>query len=87
MRVESSICAFLSASSVLRTTSESLWFKKLKKGTTVALQSNDFHDILEHINTVKNLKELEEKYPMSKILFSGVKDCDRYNRFMLIGIK
>ena len=75
---------------VINTSSEHMtedWFKKLKKGTTVALQSNDFHDILEHINTVKNLKELEEKYPMSKILFSGVKDCDRYNRFMLIGIK
>lgn len=75
---------------VINTSSEHMtedWFKKLKKGTTVALQSNDFHDILEHINTVKNLKELEEKYPMSKVLFSGVKDCDRYNRFMLIGIK
>ena len=44
-------------------------------------------DILEHINTVKNLKELEEKFNMSKILYSGVRDCDRYNRFMLIGIK
>lgn len=75
---------------VINTSSEHMtedWFKKLKKGTTVALQSNDFHDIVEHINTVNNLKELEEKYPMSKILFSGVKDCDRYNRFMLIGIK
>ncbi len=75
---------------VINTSSEHMtedWFKKLKKGTTVALQSNDFHDIVEHINTVNNLRELEEKYPMSKILFSGVKDCDRYNRFMLIGIK
>ena len=75
---------------VINTSSEHMtedWFKKIKKGTTVALQSNDFHDIVEHINTVNNLKELEEKYPMSKILFSGVKDCDRYNRFMLIGIK
>ena len=75
---------------VINTSSEHMtedWFKKVKKGTTVALQSNDFHDIVEHINTVNNLKELEEKYPMSKVLFSGVKDCDRYNRFMLIGIK
>ena len=75
---------------VINTSSEHMtedWFKKIKKGTTVALQSNDFHDIVEHINTVNNLKELEEKYPMSKILFSGVKDCDRYNRFMLIGTK
>jgi hypothetical protein len=75
---------------VINTSSEHMtedWFKKIKKGTTIALQSNDFHDIVEHINTVNNLRELEEKYPMSKILFSGVKDCDRYNRFMLIGIK
>ena len=75
---------------VINTSSEHMtedWFKKIKKGTTIALQSNDFHDIVEHINTVNNLRQLEEKYPMSKILFSGVKDCDRYNRFMLIGIK
>lgn len=75
---------------VINTSSEHMtedWFKKVKKGTTVALQTNDFHDIVEHINTVNNLKELEEKYPMSEVLFSGTKDCDRYNRFMLIGIK
>jgi len=33
------------------------------------------------------LTELQEKYIMSEILFVGTKDCDRYNRFMLIGIK
>ena len=75
---------------VINTSSEHMteeWFDNIKEGTTVAIQTNDFHDIEEHINTVRNLKELEEKYPLSKVLFSGVKDCDRYNRFMMIGIK
>jgi len=63
------------------------WFNKIKPGTVVAIQTNDFHEIDEHINTVNDLTELQEKYIMSEILFVVTKDCDRYNRFMLIGIK
>lgn len=63
------------------------WFNHVPKGCTVAIQTNDFHEITEHINTVNDLESLQKKYKMSKIYYIGVRDCDRYNRFMIIGKK
>jgi len=63
------------------------WFNNVPKGCTVAIQTNDFHEIKEHINTVNDLTELKEKYIMSEIYYIGARDCDRYNRFTLIGKK
>ena len=63
------------------------WFDDVPEGCTVAIQTNDFHEITEHINTVNDLTELREKYIMSEIYYIGVRDCDRYNRFMIIGKK
>jgi hypothetical protein len=75
---------------VINTSAEHMddtWFESVPKGCTVAIQTNDFHEITEHINTVKDLTELREKYIMSEIYYIGVRDCDRYNRFMIIGKK
>lgn len=75
---------------IINTSSEHMsdeWYKKVPTGCTVAIQTNDFHEIEEHINTVNDLAELQEKYPMSELYYAGVRDCDRYNRFMLIGVK
>ena len=63
------------------------WFDKINPGTTVVIQSNDFHDLPEHVNTVNNLEDMRSKFPFSEILFEGVKDVVRYNRYMLIGKK
>lgn len=63
------------------------WFERVPEGCTVAIQTNDFHEITEHINTVSNLIELEDKYKMQEIYYIGERDCDRYNRFMIIGKK
>ena len=63
------------------------WFNSVPTGCTVAIQTNDFHEIAEHINTVNDLSELKEKYPMQELHYTGVRDCDRYNRFMIIGKK
>lgn len=75
---------------VINTSAEHMdneWFERIKKGTTVVIQTNDFHDIPEHINTVNNMEELLTKYNFSELYYAGVQDCDRYNRFMLIGKK
>ena len=63
------------------------WFERVPKGCTVAIQTNDFHEITEHINTVNDLESLQKKYKMSEVYYIGVRDCDRYNRFMIIGKK
>ena len=75
---------------VINTSAEHMnddWYEKLKPGTLVVIQTNDFHDIEEHINTVSNVMELKKKYKMSEELFVGIKDLRIYNRFMIIGIK
>lgn len=75
---------------IINTSSEHMsdeWFERVPEGCTVAIQTNDFHDIPEHINTVNDLTELQEKYKMSEVLYSGVVDCTQYNRFMIIGKK
>jgi len=63
------------------------WFEQVPEGCTVAIQTNDFHEIAEHINTVNDLESLQKKYKMSEVYYIGVRDCDRYNRFMIIGKK
>ena len=75
---------------VINTSSEHMtddWFENVSKGSSVVIQTNDFHEIKEHINTINDLDELQKKYKMSNIDYIGVRDCDRYNRFMLIGTK
>jgi len=75
---------------VINTSAEHMneeWFENIKLGTTVVIQTNDFHDLPEHINTVNDIDDMKSKFPMSNILFEGVKDVVRYNRYMLIGKK
>lgn len=65
------------------------WWKKIPSGIMVVLQSNDYerHD---HINNVKNLDEMDEKYPTSS-LYCGEKYFSypelKFTRFMIIGNK
>jgi hypothetical protein len=66
------------------------WYDNIPKGITCAFQSNDMpHD--DHCHTVSNHKELLNLYPLSKVLYSGVKKFDypdwSFTRSMIIGIK
>lgn len=75
---------------VINTSAEHMsddWFDAVPKGCTVAIQTNDFHEIKEHINTVSDLAELQDKYLMEELYYIGAVDCDRYTRFMIIGKK
>ena len=60
--------------------------KSIFKGNPfVCLQSNDYIDLPEHTNCVKNVEELIEKNKLKKIWFKGEKDFGKYKRFMVIG--
>ena len=66
------------------------WFFKIPEGVLVALQSTDMeHE--EHVNTVDSIQEFENRYPLSKVEYSGEKKFsypDReFRRFMVIGRK
>lgn len=63
------------------------WYKKIPNGTLVVLQTNNFFDVKDHVNCVKNPLEFAEQSPMQDCLYSGALELPKYNRFMRIGIK
>lgn len=63
------------------------WYNKIPKGKTVILQSNNFHDVKEHINTHDTLSEFSTNTPMTKVIYEGELDLVKYKRFMKIGVR
>jgi len=63
------------------------WFKKIKEGTLVILQSNNATQFEEHINCVNSLEEMKLKYKLFHILYNGEINVIDYKRFMIIGVK
>ena len=51
----------------------------------VALQSNDYADVEDHLNCVDSPEELAEQYNVSKVWYSNSKDYREYKRFSIIG--
>ena len=61
---------------------------KTDRGTLIVLQSNNYHKIQEHINTVKDLQEFVTQYQSRLInIEMHEKDFLEYKRFMIIGSK
>ena len=61
---------------------------KTDRGTLIVLQSNNYHKIQEHINTVKDLQEFVSQYQSRLInIEMHEKDFLEYKRFMIIGSK
>jgi len=63
------------------------WYAKIPAGKLVVLQSNDYFEIEEHVNCVKDIYEFKDMAPMSTLLYMGLRELPKYNRFMLIGYK
>lgn len=61
------------------------WYKKIPQGKLVVLQSNDFIDVDEHVNCVKDSLHFEQMAPLSKVLFAGELPLEKYTRYMRIG--
>jgi hypothetical protein len=49
------------------------------------IQSNNLHDVADHINSVYSLSEMKKKFPMSRIDYEGELQLHKYKRYMLIG--
>ena len=63
------------------------WYNKLPQGKLLILQTNNYFDLPEHVNCSKTLKSFINKTPMSKVLYEGELDLEKYTRFMRIGYK
>lgn len=65
------------------------WFSNIPDGCLVILQSNNFDDE-EHEGghfTVNSLEEFESSVNFKELKFKGTLALEKYNRYMLIGIK
>jgi hypothetical protein len=65
----------------------SSWYSNIPKGKIIALQSNNYVDIAEHINCSNSLEEFANQTPMSTIFYQGELTLEKYTRYMRIGIK
>jgi hypothetical protein len=63
------------------------WFARVPDGQLLALQSNDYYAIADHVNCVADLDAFRAQAPLRDELFAGVQPHKRYRRFMLIGRK
>jgi len=55
------------------------------KKSFVALQSNNYFDVEDHINCVNNVEELIDQYDFKEIYYKGELNFEKYKRFMVIG--
>jgi hypothetical protein len=63
------------------------WYSRIPTGTIVILQSNNYFELEEHINCSHSLTEFVDTTPMSTVMYQGELSLDKYNRYMIIGIK
>ena len=53
----------------------------------VILQSNNYFKIKDHINCHNNVVDFEKTLKLDKILYRGTLKLDKYDRYMVVGIK
>lgn len=63
------------------------WYARIPAGTLLALQSNDYFAIAEHVNCVRDLEAFRAQAPLAEVLFAGARRQKKYTRFMLVGRK
>jgi hypothetical protein len=92
-RFDETICKLTdSPDTIINTSCEHIedfksWYKKIPLDKLIVLQSNDYCEIKEHVNTYNTLEEFSESAPMNKTLFEGQLYLPKYTRFMKIGVK
>ena len=61
------------------------YYKDYPVKPILAIQSNNYFDVKDHINCVKNVDELIEKNQIKEVLYKGKRSLPLYDRFMVIG--
>jgi hypothetical protein len=66
------------------------WYHKfvnrpLETDPIFVIQSNNLHEVEDHINSIHSMSEMKKKFPMTRLLYEGVLQLTGYKRFMLIG--
>jgi hypothetical protein len=63
------------------------WYSKIPAGMLVVLQSNNFHEVEEHVNCVNSLEDFKSMAPMSTLIYAGELELEKYSRYMIIGYR
>ena len=61
------------------------YYKDYPVKPILAIQSNNYFNVEDHINCVKNVDELIEKNEIKEVLYKGKRSLPLYDRFMVIG--
>lgn len=66
------------------------WYHKfvnrpLETDPLFVIQSNNLHEVADHINSIHSLEEMQIKFPMTRLLYAGELQLSGYKRYMLIG--
>ena len=63
------------------------WYYNIPEGKLLILQTNNYFDLPDHVNCSKTLKSYSNETPMSKVLYEGKLDLEKYTMYMRIGYK
>ena len=63
------------------------WVNLIPSGKLVALQSNNYFELPEHVNCVNDIDEFKQQAPLSNIIYEGELELEKYTRYMIIGYK
>ena len=63
------------------------WYYSIPVDKLIILQSNNYFELEEHINCVKDVEEFRKQCLINNLLYGGTIELQKYNRFMLIGQK
>lgn len=63
------------------------WWDMIPKGCRVALQSNNYFGLKEHVNCHATLEDFKKASPMTDLVYESELDLGPYSRFTLIGEK
>ncbi len=90
--IESNAQPFTPPDLIINTSCEHLdrfekWLDNIPEGMLLALQSNNYWAIPEHVNSVETIEDFMDQVGMNELMFSGQLDLEKYSRFMLIGRK
>ena len=63
------------------------WFDTADPDQLIVMQTNDSPDFAGHVNPVKDLDDMQAKYPLSNTRYVGALKTPVYTRYMQIGYK
>ena len=81
-----------SADTIINTSCEHIpnfkeWYDRIPYDKLVILQSNNYSELPEHVNSSNSLEEFVDSVPLIDTWYKGEMELSKYTRYMVIGIR